>query len=85
MFADDETDLAENVDDVTEEPPKPPTETAVLLVDLKSHHCRWPLWESFATTPEPRFYCGKARDEPSVWCPHHRNWARVKIVRKAKP
>lgn len=40
---------------------------AVALVDLQSHHCRYPLDDESGRT----FFCGKAKLDGSSYCPEH--------------
>jgi hypothetical protein len=47
--------------------PERKNDDAVALVDLQSHHCRYPLDDESGRT----FFCGKAKQEGSSYCPEH--------------
>jgi hypothetical protein len=48
-------------------PPRPLDATKpVLLVDLESHHCRWPVSE-----PRDMLFCGRPKQDGSSYCPYH--------------
>ena len=79
---------SEPAEQVNEAPPiaiSPTPETAVLIVDLKSHHCRWPIWDPLEKlSVENRFYCGRDKGTDRTYCAHHRARASTPIVRTPK-
>ena len=40
----------------------------VTILELQSHHCRWPMWGAFESQ---RVYCGNNREEPHPYCSGH--------------
>lgn len=45
----------------------------VTIFNLRSHHCRWPLWGAErGLSPFEKFYCGAVKDDGSVYCAFHR-------------
>ena len=50
--------------------PKPASEHAVTLIDLKTSQCHMPLWADDGTDPWHRLYCGRrVQYTGSSWCP----------------
>src|SRR5271155_3436949 len=47
------------------------TNNPLLIWELRSKACRWPMWDSWATLPqvEERFYCGASC--AGVYCSDH--------------
>jgi hypothetical protein len=58
--------------------PAPAYTGAVDILDLKNHHCRWPLGNG------PFVFCGHAKADGSSYCPEHKRQAYVGLppVRK---
>jgi hypothetical protein len=48
----------------------PPTDAAVTLMEMKSRHCKYPLWPDFGKV-KTRYYCGERRAPNSAYCPEH--------------
>ena len=67
------------VDEFSETIPEAPTEHAVLIVDLRSCHCRWPLWQN--PFEQNKWYCGKNRGATGPYCPAHGAQARQPVIR----
>jgi len=54
--------------------PEPTSPTPVVMVDLKAHHCRWPIGD----TNDPDFhFCGARKIEPGPYCQAHAKRAFV--------
>ena len=67
MSAIDEIDADEP--EIEEAAIAPPVENAVMIHDMKAHHCRWPLWDN---PFEPfKHYCGARRETAGPYCPAH--------------
>ena len=54
-------------------PPLPPGEKpapahGIAMIDLREHHCRWPLGKGLDL---PKFYCGQAKLSGRSYCPVH--------------
>lgn len=56
------------VRDVRVDPFAAPSRRLVSILNLKSHHCRWPLHK---ISNGPTFYCGHNRSEPHPYCAGH--------------
>lgn len=65
-------------------PPAPPPEHAAVhdVVDLKFHHCRWPIGDP---AEEGFGFCGAPRDENSVYCPGHKAKGTVPTKSRVRP
>ena len=55
-------------------PPGAPKMRRLKLVELKPHHCRWPIADA------PFLFCGA--DAAEVYCPFHQRIARVRDKRQ---
>jgi GcrA cell cycle regulator len=53
-------------------PPGAPKMRRLKLVDLKPHHCRWPIGDA------PFFFCAADAHDGDVYCPAHMRMARVR-------
>ncbi len=54
--------------------PKAPDSEPVTMLDLKAHHCRWPIAEPPQSAET--MFCGARRVLPGAWCMFHAGIAR---------
>ncbi len=50
----------------SDDPPQKQPENGITLMDLRLHHCRWPLGDGPA-----KFFCGDTAVEKLSYCPQH--------------
>lgn len=62
-------------------PPEPRAAGPVTTLDLKPHHCRWPMGE---VTGLETLFCGEVKDEGSSYCPAHRARAVQPVQRRMR-
>jgi GcrA cell cycle regulator len=52
--------------------PQPPKPRRLTLLQLREHHCRWPVEDN------PFRFCGAYRQSGETYCAYHRDMAHVK-------
>ena len=55
-----------------EKPPPPPKPRRLTLLQLREHHCRWPVEDN------PFRFCGAYRQSGASYCRYHQDKAHVK-------